>query len=36
MQESRPLGVRMPTGSDTATVAFDVVALAASAGACAR
>ena len=32
MQESRPLGVRIPTGSDTATEAFDVVALAASAG----
>src|SRR3989442_15321988 len=32
MHQSRPLGVRMPMGSDTATEAFDVVALAASAG----
>ena len=32
MADSGPLGVRMPTASDTATVAFEVVALAASAG----
>ncbi len=32
MEQGRPLEIRMPTGSDTATQAFDVVALAASAG----